>query len=77
MKKLFFIYVVLILILIAGIVTCKGQSWTPNKKYIAKRDTTASQVKKFQCWGTTGKGLRCKRKLNADHSFCYQHAGQK
>lgn len=54
------------------------QVWTPNPKYVAApRDTTRkAQEKKYQCWGTTVKGERCKRKVIADHSFCYQHAGQ-
>lgn len=53
------------------------QVWTPNKKVIQKSDTTTKSKKEFQCWGTTKKGERCKRKVAADHSFCYLHAGQK
>lgn len=54
------------------------QTWTPNPKYVAAaRDTTCkAQEKKYQCWGTTSKGDRCKRKVMADRSFCYQHTEQ-
>lgn len=79
MRKLLLIaYLSLICLLIAGI-RCHAQSWTANKKY-AKADTqTANKANKaqFQCWGTTQKGERCKRKVMADHSYCYQHETQK
>lgn len=55
-----------------------GQDWKPNPKYIAPKDTAAAArpVYKYQCYGTTKKGERCKRKVEKDHSFCYQHANQ-
>ena len=54
------------------------QTWTPNPKYVAApRDSTSkAPEKKYQCWGTTKKGERCKRKVLTDHSFCYQHSEQ-
>lgn len=66
------------LMLLASLKSNSQTTWTPNKKVMHKTDTTAgSNEKKFQCWGTTKKGERCKRKVETDHSFCYQHAGQK
>ncbi len=78
-KTILIIYVLLVASLLIAIKsngqTFKANHWTPNSKYVAacKVDTT----KKYQCWGTTKKGERCKRKVNTEHSFCYQHATQK
>lgn len=38
---------------------------------------TAKRENKYQCFGTTQKGLQCKRKVSSKGSYCYQHAGQK
>lgn len=65
--------------LILASIVANGQTWQPNPKYI-KHDTakTAGSAKKqFQCYGTTQKGERCKRKTEADRSYCYQHQNQK
>lgn len=62
-------------LLICGI--CNGQTWTPNKSVIkAPKDSIKTEKKAFQCWGTTQKGVRCKRHVNIDRSFCYQHTAQ-
>lgn len=56
-----------------------GQTqWTPNKKFVKQtaQDSSRSPKKLFQCYGTTQKGERCKRKVIAEHSFCYQHSNQ-
>lgn len=66
---------VIALCLLAG--TSSAQTWAPNKSVIKPaKDTAAAKADKFQCWGTTQKGLRCKRKVNEDHSFCYLHQYQ-
>lgn len=80
MKKAIIIYLVLLALLI-GTYKANSQTWTPNPKYVkgAKDTQPGSQVKpaKFQCWGTTTKGERCKRSVVNQHSFCYQHEKQK
>ena len=78
MKNLFLI---IYLIAVALLITCYAancQTWKPNPKFTSQRatKTTDTTKAKFQCWGTTKKGDRCKRKVNADHSFCYQHTNQ-
>lgn len=77
-KVLLFAYLLIIVALIAGIKCTAQEAWKPNPKYIKTRDAAqAHQVKQFQCYGTTQKGERCKRKVSTDKSYCYQHAGQK
>ena len=75
-KTLFIIYVILISCLVIAYKS-QAQTWKPNPKYIKENEKTTGQGKEFQCYGTTKKGERCKRKVNADHCFCYQHANQK
>lgn len=48
-------------------------AWHPNPIYIRKDSLTAH---KFQCWGTTPKGLRCKHVVKCDHCYCSQHLNQ-
>lgn len=78
MKKLIIIWAVLIGILCLTY-CCQAQTWKANPKYIktATRDTVKHDQKKFQCYGTTFKGLQCKRKVSVMGEFCYQHAAQK
>lgn len=47
--------------------------WYPNHIYIRKDSLIST---KYQCWGTTAKGLRCKRSVKYDHGFCSQHQNQ-
>ena len=60
-------------------ILCHAQTWKPNPKYIKTKDSvkTGSTDKKYQCSGTTQKGGRCKRKVNENGNFCYQHQNQK
>jgi hypothetical protein len=78
MKKILLLWLLLVAILCATYY-CNAQIWTPNPKYIkgAHQDTTGRAQNKFQCYGTTQKGERCKRTVKADHDFCHQHATQK
>lgn len=82
MKNLFKFFVVY-LILIAALVyasKCRGQEvWKANTKYTSKAQVDSlRQVKaSFQCWGTTKKGDRCRRKVECNKCYCYQHADQK
>lgn len=57
--------------------TAQAQQWQPNKHYIKAKDTSKKAPDpKYQCWGTTSKGARCKRHVPQDHGFCYQHIEQ-
>jgi len=78
MKKIMFIaYLLLIAALCFGISETHAQAWTPNKKYIKAKDTSKpATTSKYQCYGTTQKGERCKRHVPQDHGFCYQHIEQ-
>lgn len=74
MKK----YILIIALLLLAIFA-KAQDWKPNPKYIKQRtqDTSHAHKKQFQCYGTTQAGNRCKRKVETDKTYCYQHANQK
>lgn len=48
--------------------------WYPNPIYIRKDSLIST---KYQCWGTTAKGLRCRRSVKCDHCYCVQHEKQK
>lgn len=48
--------------------------WHPNPIYVVKDSLTKP---KFQCWGTTKSGGRCKHLVKCDHCFCSQHEKQK
>lgn len=48
--------------------------WHPNPIYIRKDSLIYT---KYQCWGTTAKGLRCRRSVKCDHCYCVQHEKQK
>lgn len=79
MKKIIIIWAVLIGILCLTYYS-QAQTWKANPKYIkqgpaATRDTTGKAI--YQCYGTTAKGLQCKRKVSIKGGYCYQHAGQK
>ncbi len=80
MKKTLIIVIALVIGFIFLLVSFAAnfQTWTPNPKYMAApRDTTnKAPEKKYQYWGTTKKGERCKRKVSAEHSFCSQHQAQ-
>lgn len=66
-----------VLFLLCLYCTAQAQQWQPNKHYIKAKDTTkTAQISKYQCWGTTSKGARCKRHVPQDHGFCYQHIDQ-
>ena len=52
------------------------KSWQPNTKYIAANTVRDTTVKKYQCYGTTLAGTRCKRKVATANGFCYQHSKQ-
>lgn len=79
MKKLLFtVYLLLVALLI--IVKCSAQTWSPNPKYIKTQkgpNPGTAPAQKFQCWGTTQKGERCKRKVDSARAYCYQHTNQK
>lgn len=78
MKKVIAVIgIIIICSLICG--TCQAQTWQPNKSVIkAKKDSVKpDNTKRFQCWGTTQKGERCKRNVLSNGDFCYQHQTQK
>lgn len=69
--------------IIAALITCTAtciaqDKWQPNPKYI-KKDTGTHKPKgdKYQCLGTTQKGLRCRRMTLHENEYCYQHKNQK
>lgn len=81
MKKntlIFVCYLIAVALSIFAASKAHSQTWQPNPKYVkSTRDSTSKASEtKYQCYGTTAKGERCKRLVNADHSFCYQHKEQ-
>lgn len=77
--KFIIIYALLILGLILAY-RSKGQEvWKPNTAVTRKAqgDSTRQVKALFQCWGTTKKGERCRRKVECNKCYCYQHADQK
>lgn len=77
MKKLAFaIWITLVLVIIAT-VTGHCQDWKPNPQYIKTTHQDTTSKPKFQCYGTTAKGIQCKRKVSINKGLCYQHAEQK
>lgn len=82
-KSYFFAYLLIIALIIIGYNASCQTIWAPNPKYIKKAPDTGSQVnnikgigKMYRCWGTTKKGLRCKRGAAVNRGFCYQHSAQ-
>ena len=81
-KSYFFAYLLIIALIIIGYSASCQTAWAPNPKYIKVVDSCRRgpivKVKpvKYQCWGTTARGLRCKRGAAVNRGFCYQHSAQ-
>lgn len=76
-KSYFFAYLLIIALIIIGYNASCQTAWAPNPKYIKKAsDTVKVKPVKYQCWGTTSKGLRCKRGAAVNRGYCYQHTAQ-
>lgn len=76
MKKIIIIWAVLIGILCATYFS-QAQTWKPNPKYIKTATTQDTTKSKYQCFGTTQKGLQCKKKVSVLGCKCYLHVNQK
>lgn len=78
MKKIIIIWAVLIGILCLTYCS-QAQTWKANPKYIktATKDTVKTGKAVFQCFGTTQKGLQCKKKVSVLGGKCYLHIDQK
>ena len=75
MKKYTIIYLVLVALLITVVTACSAQTtWKPYHNN--KPDSTTIGTGAYQCWGTTKKQERCKRRVKCDKCYCYQHQYQ-
>lgn len=64
--------------LLLSAVAASAQDWKPDPRFIhrSRQDTTQAPRYKYQCYGTTLKGLRCRHVVAVDSSYCRQHLFQ-
>lgn len=63
---------IIMLMCIMSVLGYAQTTWQANPT--VKKEATAKP--KYQCMGTTAKGLRCKRTVPIANGYCYQHKQQ-